>query len=461
MKRIIISALFAFNFLNAQQLYLEINKTDGKKEQYEISTLSEINFKTQSTFESELYIKFKDGKTSIIPLASIDKIEFDQQGNLINMFVLGSAQQLNTNNIDSLRLIEKIKQVPKPIIVKDLILDEVITEGLTNPWGIAFIDADNAIFTEKDGRIFSINLKTKVRSAVTGGPKSVSNGQGGLLDVVLHPNFSTNRRVYFTYAASATGGQTTAWGYGQLSNDNKTIENFKEVFRCGPIVNSGNHFGSRIAFDKQGFLYFSTGDRGNGGNSQDSSTHWGKVMRFTDEGVVPNDNPFFFNSGKSTKETWTTGHRNIQGMAISPTTGELWSHEHGPKGGDELNLHKKGKNYGWPLATFGENYNGTIITKDTTLPGYESPVIYWKPSIAPCGMTFIKHSYLTNQEEILIGALAGTHITRLILENNKVVRNIRYMQGYARFRDVRQAPDGRIYALTESPGRLIRLKEKE
>lgn len=337
----------------------------------------------------------------------------------------------------------------------ELFEDKVLINNISTPWGFTFINSDEVLFTEKQGKIYKYVISTNTRTEISGGPTVSQNGQGGLLDIALHPDFSNNNYVYLTYAVAAQGGQTTALGRGKLVGGK--LENFTELFRALPILNSGTHFGSRIVFDRDTFLYMSVGDRGAQDNAQDKNNHLGKVLRFNDDGTVPKSNPLV-DTPNTKPEIFCWGNRNIQGMAMNPNTGEIYAHEHGPKGGDELNLIKPNTNYGWPSVTFGINYNGTIVSSDTTRPGMQLPLTYWVPSIAPSGMTFIRNGQANNEADILIGALAGTHIHWLKLKDNKRLSSTRSMNGYARFRDIRQAPDGKIYAITESPNRFVLLR---
>lgn len=337
----------------------------------------------------------------------------------------------------------------------ELTVDKVLLNNISAPWGFTFMNANEVLFTEKRGKVFRYKISTDSLIEITGVPVVSQNGQGGLLDIALHPNFASNRWVYLTYAVSATGGQTTALGRGELIGSK--LENFKEIFRALPIRNSGQHFGSRIVFDRDGFLFMSVGDRGTPENAQNRNNHLGKVLRFNDDGSVPKSNPLV-DTPNTKPEIYCWGNRNIQGMAMNPNTGEIYAHEHGPRGGDELNLIKPNTNYGWPEVTFGINYDGTPITPDTTLPGMQLPLTYWVPSIAPSGMTFFKNGQLDNEFDVIIGALAGTHIHWLRMKDGKKTFGGRSLSGYARFRDVRQAPDGRVYAMTESPNRFVLLK---
>jgi glucose/arabinose dehydrogenase len=337
----------------------------------------------------------------------------------------------------------------------ELFEDKVLINNISAPWGFTFIISNEVLFTEKQGKIYRYTISTDSLQEISGVPTVSVNGQGGLLDIALHPNFNSNNFVYLTYAVSATGGQTTALGRGKLVGNQ--LQNFTELFRALPIRNSGVHFGSRIVFDRNNLLYMSVGDRGVQDSAQSKSNHFGKVLRFNDDGTVPSSNPLV-GVPNAKPEIFCWGNRNIQGMAMNPATGDIYAHEHGPRGGDELNIIKPNTNYGWPKVTFGINYDGTPITPDTVLPEIERPLTYWVPSIAPCGMTFIKNGQPNNEADILIGTLAGTHIHWLKLKDDKRVSSTRSMNGYARFRDVRQAPDGKIYAITESPNRFVLLR---
>jgi quinoprotein glucose dehydrogenase len=336
----------------------------------------------------------------------------------------------------------------------ELFEEQVLINNMAAPWGFAFINSDEVLFTEKQGKLYRYSISTNTLNEITGLPQVSLNGQGGLLDVALHPDFSNSNFVYLTYAVSATGGQTTALGRGNLVGNQ--LQNFQELFRALPIRNSGQHFGSRIVFDNNNMLYMSVGDRGAQAEAQNTNNHLGKVLRFNDDGSVPASNPLV-GAPNTQPEIYCWGNRNIQGMAMHPTTGEIYAHEHGPMGGDELNLIKPNTNYGWPAVTFGINYDGTPITPDTTLPGMELPLTYWVPSIAPSGMTFIKNGQPNNEADILIGALAGKHIHWVKLEDNIKVASSQSMNNYARFRDIRQAPDGKVYAMTEAPNSFVRL----
>jgi len=334
---------------------------------------------------------------------------------------------------------------------------EILAEGLQNPWSMAFLPDGRILIAERPGsiRIFAGNeLKEEV---IEGLPTVWSHGQGGLLDIVLHPDFETNRLVYLAYASQENGLGNTTIARAVLEGNSLSAP--EVLFRGQPLTDKEYHFGCRIVFDSLNHFYFPIGDRGEMENAQLLTNHNGKVMRLHEDGSIPADNPFVENM-EAKKEIWTYGHRNIQGMALHPTTRELWTHEHGPKGGDEINIEIKGANYGWPLVSFGINYNGTILTNDTTRPGMIDPLHYWVPSIAPCGMTFVTSDLYPNWKgNLLVGALAGQQIQRLVLNaDNKVIHTEVLFEGMARFRDIRQGPDGYLYVLTEGPGLFFRVE---
>lgn len=333
---------------------------------------------------------------------------------------------------------------------------DTLATGLENPWGMAFLPDGRILIAERPGRLRIFHDGQLLPEPVQGLPAIWAHGQGGLLDVVLHPNYAENQWIYIAYAAQGDPGVgNTAISRGKLVGNQFT--EVELLFHGQPHTGRPHHFGTRMVFDDEGYMYFTIGDRGDQNTAQDLSNNHGTVMRFNDDGSVPPDNPFVNEPG-ARPETWSYGHRNIQGMALHPVTRELWAHEHGAQGGDEINRILKGKNYGWPLVTHGVNYNGTVISPDTTLPGMADPILHWTPSIAPCGLAFVSSSQYPGWENnMLVGALAGQHIHRVKIEANKVVHTERLLEGFARFRDIRQGPDGYIYVLTESPGLFFRI----
>jgi aldose sugar dehydrogenase len=332
---------------------------------------------------------------------------------------------------------------------------DTLATGLDSPWGLEFLPDGRILIVEKPGRLRIWNNGQLQQEPVEGLPDVWVHGQGGLLDVKMHPDYDQNQWLYFAYSASGQGGGTTAVGRAKLQG-NRLVE-FQQIFHGHPLSGGGAHFGSRVVFDRQGYLFTTIGDRGQMNTAQSLDSHNGSVLRMHDDGSVPNDNPFV-NQPNAQPHIWSYGHRNIQGMVFHPETGDLWTHEHGPRGGDEINIIRKGENYGWPKVTHGINYDGSTITSDTILDGITSPILHWTPSIAPCGLDIVTSDlYPQWRHNLLVGALAGQHIQRVVIQGQNVTHTERLLEGFARFRAIRQGPDGYIYALTESPGLFIRL----
>jgi glucose/arabinose dehydrogenase len=344
---------------------------------------------------------------------------------------------------------------PQPLIPVDTVLDTLL-EGLNRPWGFEFLPNGNILIAERSGSLLLYDGETTKN--ITSLPAISAVGQGGLMDLCLHPDYMANGWLYFSASAPGSGGFSTALFRAKLQGEQLT--QVEKLFQADPVSNSSVHFGSRIVFDQSGYVYLSFGDRGTPSTAQDLTNHNGTVIRLNDDGSVPTDNPFIDSAGAQ-KEIWTYGHRNVQGMAVNPENGGIWTHEHGPRGGDEINLLERGANYAWPLATYGINYNGTVITEDTFAEGTIAPKYYWVPSIAPCGMAFYYSDSIPQWKgNIFLGALAGTHLNRLELSGEKVVKEDRLLNGMARFRAVKQGPDGYLYFSTEGPGMLCRFRPK-
>lgn len=345
--------------------------------------------------------------------------------------------------------------IPKEItITPELIIDE-----LPIPWGMAFLPDGSMLITEKSGEL--IHFKDGTKTVVNNSPAVYNRGQGGLLDVVLHPDYANNGWIYISYASEEgeeKGGHTAimrARLQGNSLTDNELL------YKGTPNTTGGNHFGSRIAFDDNGFLYFSIGERGEQDvNPQDLTRDGGKIYRLNADGSIPADNPFV-NTENAKTAIYSYGHRNPQGMIKNPTTGAIWVNEHGPQGGDEINIVQKGKNYGWPLVTYGENYSGTPISDKTEMEGVENPIHYWVPSIAPSGMTLVtSEKYPAWKGSLLIGSLKFQYLERLELQGEKVTNREKLLADIGRVRDVRQAPDGFIYVAVEGKG-IYKLVPKE
>ena len=328
---------------------------------------------------------------------------------------------------------------------------EIVVPDINIPWGIAFLPDGSMLITEKAGEL--IHFKNGVKTSIQGVPEIYVRGQGGFMGITLHPKYETNGWIYFAYA-SAEGegdGGNTAIMRAKLK-DNALVEK-QQLYKASPNSTRGQHFGSRIAFDNEGYLYFSIGDRGDHDvNPQDITRDGGKIYRLHDDGRIPTDNPFV-NVPNAKTAIYSYGLRNPQGMIKNPETGTIWEHEHGPQGGDEINIIQKGKNYGWPVISYGINYNGTILTDLTEKEGMEQPLFYWIPSIAPSGMAFVtSNKYPDWKGNLLVGALKFQYLERMVLENGKVVKREKLAEKIGRVRDVVQAPDGYIYMAVEGKG---------
>jgi aldose sugar dehydrogenase len=332
---------------------------------------------------------------------------------------------------------------------------DTLYSAFQNPWGMTWIGDGKMLITERKGEILIFKDDKYTGQKVQGLPAVYANGQAGLLDISVHPDFAQNGWIYIAYAKPVPGGGATTIARFRLNGS--TVTSFEDLIVTTPAVTSGTHYGSRIVFDNQKFLYFTNGERGSQNNAQNLTNSHGKVHRIHDDGRIPADNPFV-NTANAVASIWTYGNRNPQGMIYDQTNNRIWSVEHGPMGGDELNLIEKGKNYGWPVITYGQNYNGTPITNITEKEGMEQPVKYWVPSIATCGMTLItSDKYPTWKGNILVAALAGTHIARIEMNGTRAVGEEKLLPGIGRVRQVSQSPDGFIYAITEGTGLLIKL----
>ncbi len=328
---------------------------------------------------------------------------------------------------------------------------ELVIDGLQTPWGMAFLPDGSILITEKSGEI--IHFKEGTKTNIAGVPSVYDRGQGGLLDIILHPDYAENGWIYITLASEEGDGKGGNTAVVRAKLENNTLVNKEVIYKASPNTTAGQHFGSRLAFDAAGFLYFSIGERGERDiNPQDLSRDGGKIYRIKDDGSIPDDNPFVNEAG-AVKAAYTYGNRNPQGMAVHPDTGEIWIHEHGPRGGDEINIVKKGNNYGWPLVTYGINYGGTPITDKTEMEGMTQPIHYWVPSIAPSGMAFVSSDqYPAWKGNLLVGSLSFQYLERLELNGNQVTYREKLMENIGRVRNVLQGPDGFIYVAVEGKG---------
>ncbi|NRD22771.1 PQQ-dependent sugar dehydrogenase [Winogradskyella litoriviva] len=335
---------------------------------------------------------------------------------------------------------------------------EVIVKDLINPWGFTFLPDGTMLITEKSGEL--IHYKENKKTKISGVPDIYLRGQGGLLDIVLHPNYKENGWIYFSYASSddkSSGGNTTI-ARAKLKDNN--LIDLEVLYKAMPDTSKGQHFGSRLVFDENNYLYFTIGDRGNRDeNPQDITRDCGKVYRINDDGTIPEDNPFI-NETNAKTAIYSYGHRNPQGMTLHPDTKKVWTHEHGPKGGDEINIIEGGKNYGWPIISYGVNYSGTKFTEITEKEGMEQPIHYWDPSIAPSGMAFINSDKYGDWKGcLLVGSLKFQYLNLCTLKDNKVIKEERLLNGLGRIRSIKQGPGGYIYVGVENLG-IVKLKRK-
>ncbi|MBW6391064.1 PQQ-dependent sugar dehydrogenase [Billgrantia antri] len=336
---------------------------------------------------------------------------------------------------------------------------ETVVDGLVHPWGMAFLPDGRLLITEREGRLRLLSQDETLSEPLEGVPEVFNQGQGGLLDVALHPDFASNRYVYLSFADPGSGGATTALGRGRLRDDR--LEDFEVIFRMEPRVEHENHFGGRIVFADDQTLFLTLAERFQFDPAQDPSNHLGTIVRLNDDGTPADGNPFL-DDEEARDEIWSYGHRNIESAALHPETGELWVAEFGPLGGDELNRPEAGRNYGWPEVSWGKHYDGEEIPDPGDEGDYAGSVKQWTPVISPSGMIFYTGDALPEwQGSMLIGGLSEQGLVRLTLNGNEVANEERLPLG-ARIRDVEQGPDGRVYVLTdEADGKLIRLAPLE
>ncbi|MCC8411109.1 PQQ-dependent sugar dehydrogenase [Mucilaginibacter sp. UR6-1] len=355
----------------------------------------------------------------------------------------------SSNTADSVKNEETIAADSTGFTVK------TIYSELSNPWGMVWLPDGRMLVTERAGEILVFKNDKFTGEKLKGVPAVFNKGQGGLMDIKLHPDYKKNGWIYITYAKPVEGGATTALARFKLNGN--TITDLADIYTAKPYITADFHFGSRVVFDKDGYLYVSSGERGTQPKVQELDNDHGKIHRLFDDGRIPPDNPFVGQAGAH-GSIWTLGHRNPQGMVYDAVNNRIWEVEHGPKGGDELNLIEKGKNYGWPKTSYGINYDGTVLTPNKELPGIENPKHYWVPSIATCGLSIVTgNKYPGWKGNLLVGALALMHINRVTLNGTEYKSEQRLLQNKGRFRYITESPDGYIYALSEGPGALIKL----
>jgi aldose sugar dehydrogenase len=345
------------------------------------------------------------------------------------------------------------------------ITTKTIVTGYEVIWGMDFLPNGDLLFTEKRGKLYRYAGGTTTE--ITGLTTDINTtGQGGLMDLRVHPNYASNGWVYATYSSSPSGSKATQLNLIRFKINGNQITNAETIFRTSATNTWQGHYGGRIEFDRAGLLYVSVGEGGPGSyggatapnqNGQNVKTEWGKVHRVTDSGGIPADNPVL--PGNTAPTTiFSYGHRNPQGLILNPVTNQLWETEHGPRGGDEVNIVESGKNYGWPLVSYGVNYDGKPVSASPTMPGVQAPIHTWTPSIGACGMAFITNDkFKAWKGNLVAGSLALTHLNRLEISNNTVVRESRLLDGQGRVRNVKQGPDGNLYVSLEGPGRILQL----
>ncbi|TDO25156.1 PQQ-dependent sugar dehydrogenase [Sediminibacterium goheungense] len=332
-------------------------------------------------------------------------------------------------------------------------------------WGMDFLPNGDILFTEKRGRIYRYTV-AGVTEELTGVPTGINtNGQGGLLDIKVHPSYASNGWIYISYAINHTGGGSLL-RLTRFKLNGNAITNTENLFTTQSANTWYGHYGSRIVFDSVGMLYLSIGEGGTlsyGGassanqNAQDTKNDWGKVHRMTDDGKIPSDNPVLPGNTAATT-VFSYGHRNPQGMIFDPVNNRIWENEHGPMGGDEINLIQKGNNYGWPLVCYGKNYDGVAVSSNPTAPGITNPTKYWDPSIAPSGLAVItSNNFKSWKGSLLTGSLKFNYVSRATLQGDKITGEEKILEGIGRVRNIKQGPDGNIYVSVEGPGRIIKV----
>lgn len=365
------------------------------------------------------------------------------------LLIVACTEKPSTNTSEDQNQTQKINYTP-----------ELYFDGVTIPWGMTWLPNGDMLITDRSGKLLRVR-DGKLLAEISGVPEVYSRGQGGLLDIILHPEYDSNGWIYITYSSTQgmEDGANTAIMRAKLE-DNALVQS-QVLYKASPNSTRGQHFGSRIAFDGDGYLYFSVGDRGNRDvNPQDLSRDGGKVYRLNDDGSIPSDNPFVDQEG-AIDAVYSYGHRNPQGMATHPETGKIWAHEHGPRGGDELNYIEPGKNYGWPVISYGINYNGTSFTDKTEMEGMEQPKTYWDPSIAPSGLDFVtSDTYPDWKGKAIVGSLKFNYLVIVDLDGTEVSNKNIVLEGIGRVRNVRQSPDGYIYVGVDGEG-IYRIIQEE
>lgn len=338
---------------------------------------------------------------------------------------------------------------------------DTIAKDLGVTWGMAFLPNGDILFTEREGTLRLIHDGQLDPKPIGGVPEVKAKGQGGLFDLELHPNYAENGWIYLSFASPAKPGEegegaNTEFIRARLK-DHELVDQ-QRIFKGSPNYETNHHYGARIEFDREGYLYLSIGDRGGRDEVQTRANYRGRILRLNDDGSIPKDNPFI-NDPTAKPEIFSYGHRNPQGLSMNPTTGDIWEAEHGPQGGDEVNIIHGGRNYGWPVITYGINYDNTIITEEFARKGMEQPILYWKPSIAPCGIDFVESDLYGAawKGNLLVSSMKFQYLNRCEVQNDRIVHEEKLLEGIGRIRVVRQSPDGYIYVGVEGPGMIVKL----
>jgi len=335
---------------------------------------------------------------------------------------------------------------------------DTLASGFENPWGMTFLPNGDMLITEQRGPIYRRTNKGELIE-IANAPEVLFGGQGGMLDIELHPNYKANGWIYIAFSKPHPENKNeSATTIVRAKLQDNSFVDHEELFVAMPYSRKKLHFGCRIEFDREGYMFFSVGDRHNRDvNPQNLDNHCGKIHRLHDDGSIPNDNPFVNTTG-AMGSIWSFGHRNPQGVAMSPIDGRIWTHEHGPRGGDEINLIEKGVNYGWPVISYGINYNGTVFTEKTEQAGMRQPNMYWLPSIGACGMTFVQSDkYPGWDNNLLSGSLRFKYLERAVIDGDEIIHTEKLLPNIGRLRAVEQGPDGYIYVIVEEPGFVFRL----
>lgn len=380
--------------------------------------------------------------------------KFSNKGYLIValVFLLNTAcNSQSTDNPQSSEYSQAVDYTQTPS--NNSVTAEKVVDGIRKGWGIEFLPNGDMLVTENDGSLFHIRDGEIIAEISEGIPSDLDvNGQGGFLDIEQHPDYEENGWLYFSYSSNSGEDSGSNTKVARAKLEGNALTSWEEIYKGTPNSGRGAHYGSRIVFDNDGYLFFSIGDRGNRDvNPQDINRDGGKIYRLNADGSVPSDNPFVGKDGIDAMYSY--GHRNPQGMAVHPGTNVVWEHEHGPRGGDEVNIIRPGDNYGWPVISYGINYSGTSFTDKTAMDGMEQPVIYWEPSIAPSGMEFITSDKYPGWEgDLLVGSLKFAYISLLDVEDDKIVGQQKLVEGTGRIRAIEQGPDGYIYFTAEGDG---------